>query len=123
MTFIVLSWIFLCSVATASLASAQSTGSHQPANAAGILNSLPPDLYRKLMQLSQLIDQHIKAGRLSDAQIQQQLMSGNLEQTIRSLGPEADRLFDEISADMKNGIGPGQDALMALLGGLGGMDR
>lgn len=75
------------------------------------------------MQLSQLIDQHIKAGRLSDAQIQQQLMSGNLEQTIRSLGPEADRLFDEISADMKNGIGPGQDALMALLGGLGGMDR
>ncbi|MGE5710838.1 MAG: hypothetical protein ACM34B_11705 [Nitrospira sp.] len=123
MTFIVLSWIFLCSVATASLASAQSTGSHPPANAAGILNSLPPDLYRKLMQLSQLIDQHIKAGRLSDAQIQQQLMSGNLEQTIRSLGPEADRLFDEISADMKNGIGPGQDALMALLGGLGGMDR
>jgi hypothetical protein len=107
----------------AAQASGQSTGGHAPANAAGILNALPPDLYRKLQQLSQLLDQNIKAGKLTDAQIQQELMSGHLEQTIRSLSPEANQLFDEISTDMKNGNGPSADALMPLLGGLNGTGR
>ena len=94
-----------------------------PANAAGILNSLPPDLHEKLQQLSELLDQNIKAGKITDAQIQQELTSGHLEQTIRSLGPEANQLLDEINADMKNGKGPGEDALMPLLGGLSGMGK
>lgn len=102
---------------------AQTTGGNPPANAAGILNALPPDLYKKLEQLSQLLDQNIKAGTLTDAQVQQELMSGRLEQTIRSLGPEANNLFDEIQADMKNGKGPGEDALMPLLGGLSGSGK
>ena len=97
---------------------AQSAESNPPANAADILNSLPPDLHKKLQQLSELIDQNIKAGKITDAQIQQQLTSGGLERTIRSLGPEANRLFDEINVDMKNGKGPGEDALMPLLGEL-----
>ena len=97
---------------------AQSAESNPPANAADILNSLPPDLHKKLQQLSELIDQNIKAGKITDAQIQQQLTSGGLERTIRSLGPEANRLFDEINVNMKNGKGPGEDALMPLLGGL-----
>lgn len=113
-------WFLMAAVLLlATQASAQSAGGHSPANAAGILNALPPDLYKKLEQLSQLLDQNIKAGKLTDAQIQQELMSGHLEQTIRSLSPEADQLFDEISADMKNGKGPGAEALMPLLGGLG----
>ena len=103
--------------------SAQSAESDPPANAAGILNSLPPDLHEKLQQLSELLDQNIKAGKITDAQIQQELTSGHLEQTIRSLGPEANQLFDEINADMKNGKGPGKDALMPLLGGLSGMGK
>ena len=97
---------------------AQSAECNPPANAADILNSLPPDLHKKLQQLSELIDQNIKAGKITDAQIQQQLTSGGLERTIRSLGPEANRLFDEINVDMKNGKGPGEDALMPLLGEL-----
>lgn len=104
-------------------ASGQSAGGHAPANAAGILNALPPDLFEKLHQLSQLLDQQIRAGTLTDAQIQQELLSGRLEQTIRSLGPEANQLFDEINNDMKSGKGPGEDALMPLLGGLTGMGR
>ena len=94
-----------------------------PATAAGILNALPPDLHKKLQQLSEIIDQNIKAGKITDAQIQQQLTSGGLERTIRSLGPEANQLFDEIHSDMKNGKGPGEDALMPLLGGLSGMGK
>ena len=99
-------------------------GPTPPANAAGILNALPPDLHKKLQQLSELLDQNIKAGKITDAQIQQQqLTSGGLERTIRSLGPEANRLFDEINTDMKNGKGPGEEALMPLLGGLSGMGK
>ena len=102
---------------------AQSTEGHSSDNAAGILNSLPPDLHKKLQQLSQLIDQNIKAGRLTEVQVQQELMSGRLEQTIRSLGPEANQLFEEINTDMQNGKGPGEDALAPLLGGLGGVGK
>jgi len=102
---------------------AQSTEGHSSDHAAGVLNSLPPDLQKKLEQLSQLIDQNIKAGKLTEAQVQQELLSGRLEQTIRSLGPEANQLFDEIKADMKSGKGPGEDALAPLLGGLGGMEK
>jgi hypothetical protein len=102
---------------------AQPAGDSLPADAAGILNSLPPDLHKKLQQLSQLIDQNIKAGKLTETQVQQELVSGRLEQTIRSLGPEANQLFDDIKTDMKNGKGPGEDALIPLLGGLGGAGK
>jgi len=102
---------------------AQSTGDALPADAAGILNSLPPELHKKLQQLSELLDENIKAGKITDAQIQQLLMSGRLERAIRSLGPEANQLFDELNAEMKNGKGPGEDALAPLLGGLSGMGK
>ncbi len=115
--------IIIVSLIAVTPAWAQSTESHSSDNAAGILNSLPPDLHKKLQQLSQLIDQNIKAGRLTEVQVQQELMSGRLEQTIRSLGPEANQLFEEINTDMKNGKGPGEDALAPLLGGLGGMGK
>lgn len=94
-----------------------------PDDAAGIMNAIPPEVQQKLGKLSELIDQHIKAGKITEAQIQQQLASGRLEQTIRSLGPEANQLFDEIRADMKNGNGPGKDALLPLLRGLGGAGK
>ena len=117
-------WIAIAvSLFAATPALAQSAKGEPPADAAGIINSLPPELHKKLQQLSVLLDQNIKAGKITDAQIQQQLTSGGLERTIRSLGPEANRLFDEINTDMKNGKGPGQDALMPLLGGLSGTGK
>ena len=102
---------------------AQPTEHHPSHNAAGVLNSLPPDLHKKLQQLSQLIDQNIKADTLTEAQVKRELMFGRLEQTIRSLGPEANQLFEEIKTDIKNGKGPGEDALAPLLGRLGGMEK
>ena len=111
------------SVFAALEASAQSAGGQVPINASGILNSLPPALYSKVQQLSQILDQHIKAGQITDEQIRQQLLTGQFEQTIRSFGAEANRLMDEIGAEMRNGQGPGEDALMPLLGGLSGMGK
>lgn len=102
---------------------AQSTGGDPPADAIGILNSLPPELHKKLQQLSELLDENIKAGKITDAQIQQLLMSGRLERAIRSLSPEANQLFDELNAELKNGKGPGEEALAPLLGGLSGMGK
>ena len=117
-------WITIAVILFAATpAFAQSAESPIPPDAAGIMNSLPPELHKKLQQLSELLDQNIKAGKITDAQIQQQLASGRLEQTIRSLGPEANQLLDEIHSDMKNGNGPGKDALMPLLGGLSGMGK
>jgi hypothetical protein len=104
-------------------ASAQSAAGDAPPDAAGILNSLPPEFHKKLQQLSELLDENIKAGKITDALIQHQMMSGGLERTIRSLGPEANQLFDDINADMKNGKGPGEEALGPLLGGLSGMGK
>ena len=102
---------------------AQPTEDHPSDNAAGVLNSLPPDLHKKLQQLSQLIDQNIKADTLTEEQVKRERMLGRLEQTIRSLGPEANQLFEEIKTEMKNGKGPGEDALAHLIGGLGGMEK
>jgi hypothetical protein len=102
---------------------AQPTEQHPSDNAAGVLNSLPPDLHQKLQRLSQLIDQNIKADTLTEEQVKRELMLGRLEQTIRSLGPEANQLFEEIKTEMKNGKGPGEGALVPLLEGVGGMEK
>jgi hypothetical protein len=118
-TAFAVSLVVAISLLAASPASAQAPGNHPPANAAAILNALPPDLYKKVERLAQLLDQKIKAGQLTDAQLQQELMSGRLEQTIRGLGPEANRLMDDLQSAMQSGTGLGEDALMPLFGGLG----
>jgi len=121
MAHLTISILIAFSLLATSQVSAQAPGGHPPANATGILNSLPPDLFKKLERLAHLLDQNIKAGKVTDAQLQQELMSGRLEQRIRSLGPEANQLFDEINEDVKNGKGLSEEALMPLLGGLSGM--
>ncbi len=55
-----------------------------------------------MQQLSQMLQQNIKEGKITEAQIQRELMSGNLQQTIKSMNPEAGQLLDEINAAMKN---------------------
>lgn len=93
------------------------TGGRQ--EAVNILNSLPPDLHAKMQALAQLLDRSIKAGQLTDVEIQQDMLSGRLGDKLKHLNPEAGRLLDEISDAMKNGKGPGEAALLPLLGGLG----
>ena len=93
-------------------------GSHLPQNTAGILDALPSDVLAKVQQLAQMLQQDINEGKITDAQIQRELMSGNLQQTIKSMNPEAGHLLDDINASMKNS--PNAENLPNLLGGLTG---
>lgn len=93
------------------------TGGRQ--DAINILSAMPPDLYAKVQTLARMLDQSIKAGTLTDAEVQQGMMSGHLGQKLKSVNPEAGQLLDEISDAMKSGQGPGEDSLLPLLGGLG----
>ena len=93
-------------------------GSDLPQNTEGILDALPSDVLAKVRQLAQLLQQNINEGKITDAQIQHELMSGNLQQTIKSINPEASHLFDDINASMKNS--PNAESLPGLLGGLTG---
>lgn len=95
-------------------------GSHPPANAAGILHALPSDVLAKVQQLAQMLQQNINEGKITEAQIQRELMSGNLQQTIKSINPAAGHLLDDITASLKNSSNA--EDLPDLLGGLtGGM--
>ncbi len=91
---------------------------HLPQNTAGILDALPSDVRAKVQQLAQMLQQDINEGKITDAQIQRELMSGDLQQTIKSMNPEAGHLLDDINASMKNS--PNAENLPDLLGGLTG---
>lgn len=108
----------LCCVLIGAEASAQMAppSGHTHQNAAGIMDALPSDVQAKMQQLSLILQQNIKEGKITEAQIQQELMSGNLQQTIKSMNPEAGHLLDDISAAMKNS--PNAENLPDLLGGL-----
>ena len=106
--------VFLVAAADAQMA----PGDPLPQNTAGILDALPPDVRAKVQQLGEMLQQDIKEGKITEAQIQRELMSGNLQQTIKSMNPEASQLLDDINASMKNS--PNAENLPDLLGGLTG---
>jgi len=106
--------VFLFAEADAQMAS----GVQRTQNTGGILDALPSDVQAKVQQLGEMLQQDIKEGKITEAQIQRELMSGNLQQTIKSINPEAGHLLDDINASMKNS--PNAENLPDLLGGLMG---
>ena len=88
-------------------------------DAAGILNGMPPDVLAKVRSLAQILQQGIKDGKISQAEIQQGMSSGQLGDKLKQLSPEAPQLLEEISAASRQGKGPGEESLMPLMGGLG----
>jgi|SRR5689334_485457 hypothetical protein len=87
--------------------------------AASILNGMSPDVLAKVRSLAQLLQQGIKDGKISDAEIRQGLTSGQLGEKLKQLSPQAAQLLEEISDASRQGKGPGEDSLMPLMGGLG----
>jgi hypothetical protein len=87
-------------------------------NAATILNSMPPDVLAKVQTLAQMLQQGLKEGTLTNADIQQGMLSGGLAEKLRKLSPEADQLLREISSATQEGAGPGQESILPLLQGL-----
>jgi hypothetical protein len=88
-------------------------------DAASIINGMPPDVLAKVRSLAQIIQQSLKEEKISDADIQQGLTSGQLGEKLKQLSPEAGRLLEEISDASRQGKGPGEESLMPLMGGLG----
>lgn len=88
-------------------------------DAANILNSMPPDVLAKVRLLAELLQQGVKDGKLTDHDIKQGMLSGNLGEKLKQLSPDAGQLLQEISEASKQGKGPGEDSLMPLMGGLG----
>ena len=106
--------VLLCAEVYAQMA----PGGHPLQNTAGTLDVLPSDVLAKMQQLGQMLQQDIKEGKITEAQIQHELMSGNLQQTIESINPEASHLLDDINASMKSS--PNAENLPDILGGLTG---
>jgi len=86
-----------------------------------LLGELPPETMKKVEALGKILQQDLKEGKLTEAQLHEELMSGNLEQKLRELNPEAGPLLDNIADSMKNH--PNVDSLPNLLNGMVGPGR
>ncbi len=94
-----------------------------PQDAARVLNAMPPELLAKVQALAEILQQGVRDGKLTDAEIHQGVLSGRLGERLKQLSPEAGQLLEEISDATRQGNGPGEESLIPLLGGLGDSGR
>ena len=83
-----------------------------------LMSELPPETKKHIEQLGKLLQQDLNEGKLTEAQIWQELMSGNLEQKLRDLHPEAGPLLDDVTQATKQHSPP--EDLTHILDGLVG---
>jgi hypothetical protein len=76
---------------------------------------------KNVEMLGKILQQDLKEGKLTQARIQEELKSGTLERTLRSLNPEAGPLLNEIGQQMKKH--PNAENLPNLLNGMAGSGR
>ena len=88
----------------------------EPSATMSPLRDLPPEMQAKMAQLAQILAGAVQSGRLSDATIQSAMNSGDAPALIRSLGPEATQLLQDIAAGFKGKHT--EEELNLLLGGL-----
>lgn len=96
---------------------AQVGGNQQ--DATRILNEMSPETLAKVQSLALILQQNVNEGKLSESEIRQGLLSGQLRERLKQMNPEAGQLLKEISDASKTGKGPGEESLIPLLGGLG----
>lgn len=94
-----------------------------PQDAARVLNEMPPGLRAKVQALAEILQQGVEDGKLTNAEIHQEMLSGRLGERLKQLSPEAGQLLEEISDATRQGSGPGEESLIPLLGGLGDSGR
>jgi uncharacterized protein YjaZ len=109
-----------CSWQTSVLAQMPMSGQKQ-ADILKLMSELPPDVMAKIQQLGKILQQDVKDGKLTQEQIQEELVSSNLEQKLRDLIPEAGPLLDDIAQAMKHH--PNDDSLPHILDGLTGSGK
>ena len=69
---------------------------------AGVLGALSPDLISKIRELAILVQKKLADGQINDATLQRELQGGNVGAAVRGLGPDANRLLDEIKASLQS---------------------
>lgn len=118
----VLILIALCVFGNVSAIAQVQMGSQSQAGILKLLGELPPETMKKVEALGKILQQNVKDGKLTDAQMHEELISGNLDQKIRGLNPEAGSLLDDIGQVMKSH--PNAENLPNLLNGMmGGTGR
>ena len=120
-TLVRLLFLGLCLVCGSAVQAQMPLGGQNQADILKLLNELPPEAMKKVEALGKILQQDLKEGKLTDAQLHEELMSGNLDQKIRGLNPEAGPLLDEIGQAMKNH--PNAENLPNLLNGMVGTGR
>jgi hypothetical protein len=120
-TLVRLLFLGLCIVFGSAVQAQMPLGGQNQADILKLLNELPPETMKKVEALGKILEQDLKEGKLTDAQLHEELMSGNLEQKLRELNPEAGPLLDDLGQSMKDH--PNADSLPNLLNGLVGSGR
>jgi len=84
----------------------------------GALGGFSPDLLSKIRALALIVQKKIVDGQISGATLQQELQGGDASAVIRGLGPEANRLLEEIKTSLQSNYS--EEALSVLLQALMG---
>jgi hypothetical protein len=120
-TLVRLLFLGLCLLFGSAVQAQMPLGGQNQTDILKLLNELPPDTIKKVESLGKILQQDLKEGKLTEAQLHEELTSGTLEQKLRGLNPEAGPLLDDIADEMKNH--PNADSLPNLLNGLVGDGR
>ena len=92
--------------------------SPSPREELGALGGFSPDLLSKIRALALIVQKKIVDGQLSGATLQQELQAGDATAAIRGLGPEANRLLEEIKTSLQSNYS--EESLSVLLQALTG---
>lgn len=68
---------------------------------ADVLGGLSPDLVSNIRALAILVQKRMAEGQINDAMLQRELQRGDAGSVIRGLGPDANRLLDEIKTSLQ----------------------
>jgi hypothetical protein len=68
----------------------------------GVLGQLSPDVLSKIRSLAILVEKKQAEGQITDATLQQELQGGDASAAIRGLGPDANRLLEEIKSSLQS---------------------
>ena len=117
-TLVRLLFLGLCIVFGSAVQAQMPLGGQNQADILKLLGELSPDTMSKVEALGKILQQDLKEGKLTEAQLHEELMSGTLEQKLRGLNPEAGPLLDDIADSMKNH--PNAEGLPNLLNGMVG---
>jgi hypothetical protein len=84
----------------------------------GVLGQLSPDLLSKIRALAVIVEKKLADGQITDAALQRELQGGDPSAAIRGLGPDANRLLEEIKASLQSNYS--EESLSVLLQALMG---